>query len=143
MTASAQDWAERANHAAQIATSKAQTAVNAAMEAKQSVSFIEREVGQLRQEMNSGFEELSKEVRQLKSLPRSRTITHEDFQETPTGSYKITRDTFSTLLAEHELHRDGRRWRRWWRRFRGVVWASVGAAGGVGIERLVVWLFHL
>lgn len=143
--ASAEEWAHSAAQAAQRSATSAKETANAAMRMEQASALTQREIHQMRGEMVVGFQSVRDRLTQVEAKVGSyrqnqHVVTHEDFQETPTGSYKITKETFSTLLDEHKLHEDGRKWRRAWRKVRGLVWTVAGAAAGIGIERFIVWL---
>lgn len=127
----AEQWAESAMHASHVATQKAQTATNAAMESKQAVSLIEREVGELRTEMNDGFAELTKEIRTLKRAPLS--PSRNTFSPTDTGSHFIVpADEIDNLLDQ-----------RTGKRVRTMALAIGTGAATLGGEQLVKFLLGL
>ena len=137
--------AARATEIAGRAESKAEVAVNSSLRVSQMVAKVDREVTEIRREMNDGFSELASELRSLKSLPnRLPSMSKDDFETTQTGSHFIVpADQLDDMLDRRKDRDDAAHWRGTKRRLRQLAIAVfVGVATFLG-EHVVKWLaFH-
>lgn len=150
-------WAEESRDAAiasrdfsMRSAQKAEASANAALGAQQEsgrqareIADMRRDVTEIRSEMNTGFTEITAMLRAERSTHLSATrVSHEDFSPSDTGShYIVTRETFETLAEEHDLKKDGNKWRSAWEKARGIVLVVAGGAGIKLAEIFLRWAF--
>jgi len=133
----AAEYAEAAAESAQRTAVKARDIADAALRMEQMAGRMERGLDDLRREVRkiASAVAVDRASHLSKPKPQSVSLTHEDFEETPTGSWKVSRETYSTKVLS-----DAKKWRTLWRRVRWAVWLILGAAGiklaELGVERL-------
>lgn len=102
---------------------------------------IERELKAVRREVAVGFTNLRDQLKRIhekkERAEAALSFSHEDFEETATGSWKVTKDTVTRVLAQREQQQDAQRWRALWRRARWFVWIVVGGGGALAGDRLL------
>ena len=121
------------------ADSHAYSAVNGLATVEQGIGRVERELKAVRGEVKVGFASLRdqlKKIHEKKAEAGALSFSHEDFEETATGSWKVTKDTVTRVLAAQQQQQDAQRWRAMWRRVRWFVWIVVGGAGAIAGDRL-------
>lgn len=119
---------------------------NGLLAVEQQMGRVEREMRDLRSTVAVGLTSVRDAVRELREdvrSPRKTTelsLSEEDFQETPTGSFKVTKDTVVRILGEVEKEEDAKKWRALWRRFKWFVFLIIGGGATFGGERLFEFL---
>lgn len=135
---SAEELAQQAITTARRAEVKTDALANILLEQGQALGRLERVVKQVQGELRVGLQT----IRERLPPRRTETFSHEDFQETATGSFRVTKDTVERVLGEREIKRDAQSWRALWRRVRWAVVLVAGGALGYGGEQLLIFLQH-
>lgn len=102
---------------------------------------LEREIKALRADLAVGLANLKSQIGDLKKH-HQRTLTLEelDYQETPTGSIKVDKETFRRWQTEEMIASDAKKYRALWKRLRWLFFLLVGGGATFAGERLFEFL---